>query len=92
MSAYLIPSTPSIIEDVAIAICRNRMRADVDAEIRKVYGSGLDDNQVFDSKFESAFSAIWAGKSEYDEMKRQQYRADAVAAISAINLKLLIIE
>jgi hypothetical protein len=92
MSNYLIPADDAIIEVAAKAICRNRMRQDADHELKSVFGQGLDDLESFDQAFERIFEQIWAGKSEYDELQRTQYRDDARAVISAINLKLLITE
>jgi len=92
MSNYLIPTDDALIEVAAKAICRNRMRQDADHELKANFGQGLDDIEPFSEAFERIFEQIWAGKSEHDEMQRAQYREDARAVISAINLKLLITE
>jgi hypothetical protein len=92
MSTYLIPADDALVEVAARAICRNRMRADADRELRAGYGCGLDDVAAFDHAFDTIFEQLWAGKNEHDERQRSQYREDARAVISAINLKLLITE
>lgn len=90
MPNYLIPADDAMVEVAAKAICRNRMRQDADYELKSIFGQGLDDIDSFEQAFERIFEQIWAGKTEYDELQRTQYREDARAVISAINLKLLI--
>lgn len=92
MTKYLIPTNDEIIEVVAKAICKNRMWNDADRELKGIYGKGLADIATLEESFELIFENLWNGQSAHDNAQRQQYRADADAAISAINLKLLISE
>lgn len=92
MSNYLIPIDDDLIEAAAKAICRSRMRQDADRELIALYGRGLDELEPLELAFDKIFQMLWEGKSQYDEDQRKMYRDDARAAISAINLKLLIAE
>lgn len=85
----MIPTTPSFVEVVAKAIGRNRMWQHADAEVRKYHGKGIENTEILEDTFEKAFLDVWDGQTSNDEHQRQVFRADAIAAISAINLKLL---
>jgi hypothetical protein len=55
-------------------------------------GAELAENPIINRSFDSVFEKLWAGNSPHDELQKSMYRSDARAAISAINLKILINE
>lgn len=88
MTDILIPTTPEFVEAIAKSIARDRVINEVrDSVIEALQlppGTELPEELMT-----RTFNEIWAGNSDEDEKQRQQYRGDAQAAISAINLKLL---
>lgn len=86
---YLIPADNNFVDHIARTIARSRMHFDASEAMEKMIGIPLDDSQRLESSFDKIFEDLWSGKTETDERQRQSYRADALAVIGAINLKLM---
>lgn len=91
MAVHLIPLDPVYIESIAKAICRNRIYIESSRELFRMQGTNIADTEILEIVFDNMFETLWGGTSEKDEFKRKQYMEDAVAAISAINLNLLVL-
>jgi hypothetical protein len=91
MNKYLLPTDDAFIEDVARAIAKNRLIGDAGVIVDKILGveTKIDMTETMEGMFDPIFDALWAGQTPNDEQQRIMYRADARAAVSAINLKLL---
>jgi hypothetical protein len=90
MTTYLIPSDAAFVESVAMAIAKGRLKGDATQVLQEMIGVDINMSDELDETFDAVFAAIWAGTSELDMRQKASYRADALAAISAINLKLMI--
>lgn len=88
MSNVLIPTDDVYIETIARAIAKNRIYQEASISMRKTTGASIEEWKLEES-FEALFEIMWSGTTEHDELQKSQYREDARAAISAINLKLL---
>jgi hypothetical protein len=86
---YMIPSDDATIETVARAIARSRIHRDADQALVRMAGVSLNDNQRLEESFDRIFEILWNRDDPADHRERETYRADARAAISAINLKLV---
>jgi alpha-L-arabinofuranosidase len=92
MSVYLIPTDEDTIEIVARSIARNRLNLDATSSLQEMLGTKIDLSEKMENTFDSIFERLWAGNSEHDQNQKNGYRADALAAIRALNLKLIIAE
>ena len=90
MIEYLLPTDDEFVETIAKAIARNRMFASAMADLEGLVGTTFQTTDVFDDTFDRVFDMLWEGTAEADEHQKNGFRADARAAIAAINLKLLI--
>ena len=90
MDNLLLPVNDAFVDTVARAIAKNRMHRDASAALENIIGVGLGDSDRLESTFDTIFEGLWNGTTQHDEEQKDQYRADARAAIAAINLKLLI--
>lgn len=81
MTTYFIPTDDNFVEHIAKTIARDRLMAEAVEDI-----ADIDDT---DDWLESAFEELWAGTDDNDVRQREAYKSDALAAIRAINLKLL---
>ena len=81
MTTYFIPTDDNFVEQIAKSIARDRLIAEAVEDI-----ADIDDT---DDWLESAFEELWTGTDENDAQQRKAYKSDALAAIRAINLKLL---
>jgi hypothetical protein len=89
MTNYLIPTNEEIIEAVARSIAHDRLMRDA------VSSMGPNVNldtvmETFERVFDNMFETVWAGTTPHDEMQKEAFRLDAVAAIRTINLNLLV--
>ena len=89
MSGYLLPTNDDFVDVVAKAIAKNRIYEEASSTMEDMIGVGIASSSQLESTFEAVFDALWNGHRPLDERQRSQYRTDARAAISAINLKLL---
>ena len=92
MSDYMIPSDDEYVEAVAKAIARNRLFEEAAAQLGGITGIDQFDSLVQETmrqSFDIVFQRLWDGTSEIDMQQKAAYRADARAAIAALNLKLL---
>jgi len=89
MNNLLLPVNDEFIDTVAKAIARNRIHQDASSELKDIIGFGLEDSDRLETTFDNIFERLWGGTTQHDENQKDQYRADARAAIAAINLKLL---
>jgi hypothetical protein len=90
MTTYLIPADAVFVEAIAMAIAKGRLKGDAVHVLQDMVGIDINMSDALDATFDAVFDKIWAGTSELDMRQKDSYRADAVAAISAINLKLMI--
>src|SRR6187551_2334693 len=90
MSTYFIPTNIEFVEEVAKAIARNRVQQDASAAIQEIIGKDIKlKGKSFERSMEAIFERLWNGDSPMDVRQRENYMNDALAAISAINLKLI---
>lgn len=81
----MVPCDPAFVEEIAKAIARERIHrgaADSMAMIPEVYENVAP-------LFDRMFDVLWEGDTEVDEQQRISYRSDALAAINAINLRMI---
>lgn len=85
----LLPVDEQFIEHVAKAVGKDRLHREA-AEILQA-ATGLDINNApsLDAKFDREFERLWQSDEEECVWNRENYRADAIAAINQINLLLL---
>jgi hypothetical protein len=89
MDNLLLPVNDEFIDITARAIARNRIYQEASSALENMIGVGIGDSDRLEATFNSIFDNLWNGTSQHDEEQKSQYRADARAAIAAINLKLL---
>ena len=86
---YLVPTDDEFVESIAKTIARNRMHLDVSNEMEEMIGISLETSESLESTFDEIFNNLWSGTSSTDARQRNLYKSDALAAIRAINLKLI---
>lgn len=86
---YLIPTDDAFVEEIAKSIARERIRKDSFAIIEDITGIKLESEEIAEITFDKVFENLWSGTSPADELNRAGFRRDALAAIGAINLKLI---
>ena len=90
MNTYFIPTDPEFVEHVAKAIARNRVQQNASAAIRDIIGKEIQlEGKSFEKTLDTVFEKLWKGDSPMDKQQKEDYTRDALAAISAINLKLI---
>ena len=85
MSIYLIPTDPVLVDTVAKAIARGRIFQEATRDLTDQDRA----NAQLEAEFDIMFELLWAGTNDVDNQQRELYRNDALAAIGAINLKLM---
>ncbi len=88
MTAYLIPTDDAMVEKVAKSIAKNRLHTDAKASLSSVINVEAIDDRL-DATIDRIFDALWSGTTDHDELQRENYRSDALAAIGTINLVLI---
>ncbi len=89
MNNYMIPTDEKFVEEIAKAIARNRLQEDTIAEVNSILGDTPNTGDLVDELLDRVFELLWAGNGPRDITQKIAYRRDALAAISAINLKLI---
>lgn len=90
MNTYFIPTDTEFVEDVAKAIARNRVHKEASSAIREILGKDMEQKNIsYDRMLDLVFEKLWSGNSPTDKKQKENYMNDAMAAISAINLKLI---
>lgn len=89
VSNFLIPTNAEFVEKVAKSISKDRLFRDSGEMFEDMVGYSLSDIPGIDEKFDEEFESLWASTDDDSEWNRQQFTADAVAAINKINLLLL---
>jgi len=90
MNTYFIPTDPEFVEAVAKAIARGRVQKNATEAVQDIIGKEIQLNgKSFEKTLDTVFERLWQGKSDMDKQQREDYMNDALAAISAINLKLI---
>lgn len=90
MNQYLIPVDEDFIESIAMAIAKDRLHRETVSIIEKVAGENVASlTDMVDKSVDSVFEIMWNGITKDDEDNREIFRADALAAIRSINLKLM---
>ena len=85
MTTYFIPTDDNFVEYIAKTIARNRM----DEAASKEIALPLETLHKMEGPLDRIFEELWAGTDDNDVRQREAYKSDALAAIRAINLKLL---
>ena len=89
MIPYLLPNDEEFVNQIARAIARDRLLRDATEALQEMTGLTIRETDALTSSFDRAFELLWAGNSDIDRRQKASYAADAIAAINAINLKLL---
>jgi len=89
MIPYLLPNDDAFVNDVARAIARDRLMRDATEALEAMTGLSIQETEAITLSFDRVFERLWAGCDEVDMRQKASYAADALAAINAINLKLL---
>lgn len=89
MNNYLLPTDEAFIEDVARAIARNRLQREALSALNQEVEISAENIEVLEKSFDHIFERLWSGNMPEDMSQKSGYRADALAAIGAINLKLI---
>lgn len=89
MTAYLIPSDESLVEEIAKSIAKNRLYRDADIALTDMIGAHGEIEGQLEESIELIFQDLWNGQTDHDKAQREIYRNDALAAIRTINLKLI---
>jgi hypothetical protein len=89
MITYLIPADDGFVESIARTIARNRMDEFAIKEIESIPNLPAGALLSMEGPVDHIFEDSWASTDEDDVRQREGYRSDALAAIRAINLKLL---
>jgi len=90
--SYMIPTTDSYVDTVAMAIAKSRVLQDATALMESAGPKGWMNDQVKESiakTVDRTFQNLWNGTAEIDSFNRAAYREEARAVISALNLKFL---
>jgi hypothetical protein len=87
---YMIPSDEATVEAVARAIARSRIHRDADQALIQMVGISIQEHDRLEASFDRIFEMLWQRDNLEDNQQKADYREDARAAISALNLKLLI--
>lgn len=88
---YLLPNDDDFVDQVAKSIARTRWEREAGEYLREELGETMKFVPPADleASLDKVFNGLWNGKTKNDEEQRNNYRSEALAAISAINLKLL---
>jgi hypothetical protein len=89
MNTYLIPTDDATIESVAKSIALNRLQHDAFESLQEMVGKKLTSSDSLENVIDILFEQLWNGNTEHDMRQKERYRGDAIAAIRAINLKLI---
>jgi len=89
MNNYLIPTSEKFIEEVAKAIAKDRLQRDASFTIESMIGKNPELTKNLEKVFDRIFDKLWEGNTDADNIQKDGYRKDAIAAIRLINLKLL---
>ena len=85
----LVPTSDAFVDEVAKALGRDRLFRDASDLLKMKLGVTLKETEALDARFDNVFEQLWAGEDEEATWNRDNYRADALAAINKINLLLL---
>lgn len=89
MTTSLIPVTEEMVELVAKAIAKERLKADAASQMEMLVGRKIEFSDSMDDTLDELCEKIWNGQMPGDHIQKDLYKMDAVAAIRAINLKLM---
>ncbi len=89
MNNYLVPVDEKFVEEVAKAIAKDRMQRNASNTVEHMLGKNPAITKNLEAVFDRVFDKLWEGNSEADNLQKDGYRNDAIAAIRLINLKLL---
>lgn len=89
MNNYMLPTDEEFVETVARAIARDRLHRDASDAMKDMVGLSLEESDLLESSFDRVFELLWMANGPIDIKNKNEYRADARAAISAINLRML---
>jgi hypothetical protein len=84
MTNFMVPTDSKFVDAIAKAIARDR--------IMKGAAETIGSPEVFENVeelFDRMFESLWNGDTEIDNQQRISYRNDALAAINAINLRMI---
>lgn len=92
MTQYLIPTNEEFIEEIARSIALDKFLRDVNDGMNQFGKMKVIQEDEIRQAFNEAFNKVWISENPADELSRESYRAVAITAIRAINLKLLTID
>lgn len=82
----MVPCDEAFVDIIARAIAIDRLHRDA-ANTVGVPQEAYDEEVA--PVFELMFEALWKGNTDLDERQRAGFRQDAIAAINAINLRMI---
>lgn len=91
MTQILLPTNSEFIDTVARAIARERYGREATHALDHILGSKMTDlpPKILEESIDRVFETLWNGTTDNDMRQKENYRDEARAVISAINLKLL---
>lgn len=85
----MLPIDDQFIEQVAKAVGKDRLFREASALLENTIGVNISQAGISEDRFTHEFEKLWAGTDEECKWNREEYRADARAAINKINFLLL---
>ncbi len=85
----LLPVDDQFVEHVAKAVGKDRLHREAAEILQSAVGLNINDAPALDAKFDREFERLWKSDDEECKWNRENYRADALAAINQINFLLL---
>lgn len=92
MNTYMLPTNDDFIEEIAKSVAKERILSDLRETMGASPGISAEAKSTLENTFIEVFETIWAGITAQDKRQRDLYIADARAAVSAINLKLMFLD
>lgn len=91
MTQILLPADADYVDTIARAIARERYGRDAIGALEHMLGQKVSDipENILEESINRVFDSLWNGDTDNDKKQRENYRAEARAVISALNLKLL---
>lgn len=90
MNNIMIPTSEDFVMKIAKAISNDRLFRGTDTMVKYTVGLEISEIPNLEIKLQEEFEMLWDGNHPIDVEVRSRARLDAIAAINAINLQLLI--
>lgn len=85
----MIPTDDKFIEEIARAVGKDRLIREANDLLKSVTGVNMKEAGITDQRFDREFEKLWNSDDDESIWNRQEYMADARAAVNRINLLLL---